>query len=93
MNNLDGYKTNGHEYRASEIDRSNTRRLKWMMSEAKKVVEQQDNNTDIKDDYSTLENDNLKPLENSENKIKPDERKMFNPNINRFAKFNNNNFK
>ena len=39
MNSLEGYNTNGHEYRVSQMDRSNSRRLKWMMNEARKEVE------------------------------------------------------
>lgn len=39
MDRLQGYNTDGHEYRISEIDRSNSRRLKWMMNEARKNVE------------------------------------------------------
>lgn len=88
MNSLEGYTTNGHEYRASEIDRSNTRRLKWMMNEAKKNVEKQDseNNKDIiaKQD-SFVENKEPQQSLNSNN--------MFNPNVNSFAKFNKTNFK
>ena len=38
MNNLEGYNTTGHEYRMSQIDRSNSRRLKWMMNEARDIV-------------------------------------------------------
>ena len=38
MNNLEGYNTTGHEYRMSQIDRSNSKRLKWMMNEAKDIV-------------------------------------------------------
>ena len=42
MNNLEGYNTTGHEYRMSQIDRSNSRRLKWMMNEARDIVKKQD---------------------------------------------------
>ena len=42
MNSLEGYNTNGHEYRVSQIDRSNSRRLKWMMNEARDIVNKQD---------------------------------------------------
>ena len=38
MDRLEGYNTNGHEYRVSQIDRSNSKRLKWMLSEAEKKV-------------------------------------------------------
>lgn len=43
MDRLQGYNTTGYEYRMSQIDRSNSNRLKWMMSEAKKNIEKQDN--------------------------------------------------
>ena len=42
MNSLEGYSTTGHEYRVSQIDRSNSRRLKWMMNEARDIVKKQD---------------------------------------------------
>ena len=42
MNRLEGYNTNGHEYRKSQIDRSNSRRLEWLMNEAKKNVDAND---------------------------------------------------
>ena len=42
MDRLQGYGTNGYEYRKSQIDRNNSNRLKWMMDEAKKNVEKKE---------------------------------------------------
>ena len=42
MNSLEGYNTTGHEYRMSQIDRSNSKRLKWMMNETRDIVKKRD---------------------------------------------------
>lgn len=90
MNSLEGYTTNGHEYRKSEIDRSNTRRLKWMMNEARKNVELNDSkNNEDKQKY--INNLNGKVAhENTNSKQNNTSSNMFNPNVNSFAKFNKN---
>ena len=89
MNSLEGYNTNGHEYRISQIDRSNSKRLKWMMNEARDIVkkkdeqEKQNNNAFVSDknitptlhgDASNTKDSNLR-------------KNMFNPST--VNKFNN----
>ena len=92
MNSLEGWKTNGHEYRASEIDRNNSRRMKWMNEELKKRVEQNSqSNIDNDSDKNLLTDKN--GLENKNDSKVNNDRNMFNPNVNNYAKFNPNNFK
>lgn len=92
MNSLEGYSTNGHEYRASEIDRSNSRRLKWMMKEAKDAVNKQD---EIKKDNTPgmIADKNITPTlhGNNETRNSSDIRKsMFNPSaVNKFSNIRN----
>ena len=94
MNNLEGYNTTGHEYRMSQIDRSNSRRLKWMMNEARDIVKKQD---EIKKDTNKtiLGDKNITPMlhGNSNNKTTSNVRKnMFNPStVNKFVNMKNNN--
>ena len=54
MNSLEGYNTNGHEYRASQIARNNSRRIKWLFNEAKKEVEKKDKESNDKNNTSKL---------------------------------------
>ena len=94
MNNLEGYNTTGHEYRMSQIDRSNSRRLKWMMNEARDIVKKQDEIK--KDNNKTILGDkNITPMlhGNSNNKTTSNVRKnMFNPStVNKFVNMKNNN--
>lgn len=94
MNSLEGYSTTGHEYRVSQIDRSNSRRLKWMMNEARDIVKKQDeekkqNNSNVmvdKNITSTLHSNST----NKENNI--DIRKnLFDPSkVNKFTNMKNN---
>ena len=42
MDRLQGYGTNGYDYRKSAIERNNSSRLKWMVSEAKKSAEKRE---------------------------------------------------
>lgn len=93
MNNLEGYTTNGYEYRKAEIDRNNAKRLKWMMKQANDNLHMQDNVDNEKDENINDNNRNKVFEENKETKASTLKDNMFNPNINRFAKFNNNNFK
>ena len=92
MNSLEGWKTNGHEYRASEIDRNNSRRIKWMNEELKKRVEQNSKENMESDSDKNLFN-NKKELEERKDNSLNNDRNMFNPNVNSYAKFNTNNFK
>ena len=92
MNSLEGWRTNGHEYRASEIDRNNSRRIKWMNEELKKRVEQNSRENMESDSEKNLFNDKKELEERKDNNLNSD-RNMFNPNVNSFAKFNTNNFK
>ena len=99
MNNLEGYSTSGHEYRMSVIDRSNSRRLKWMMNEAKKKSEirnQEDmyRNQDSKT-ASIVEKDDKalgKAADSNSNSDRNfQKREMFNPSaVNKFANMKNN---
>ncbi len=89
MNSLEGYNTNGHEYRMSQIDRSNSKRLKWMMNEARDIVkkkeeqEKQNNNVIFSDKNitPTLHGNNNNTNDSSIRK------NMFNPSA--VNKFNN----
>ena len=94
MNNLEGYNTTGHEYRLSQIDRSNSRRLKWMMNEARDIVKKRDEIK--KDNNKTILGDkNITPTlhGNSNYKTSSNTRKnMFNPSaVNKFVNMKNNN--
>ena len=93
MNSLEGYSTTGHEYRVSQIDRSNSRRLKWMMNEARDIVKKQDEIK--KDNNKTILGDkNITPMlhGNSNNQTSSNTRKnMFNPSaVNKFTNIKNN---
>ena len=93
MNNLEGYNTTGHEYRMSQIDRSNSKRLKWMMNEAKDIVKKRDEIK--KDNNKTILGDkNITPMlhGNSNNQTSSNTRKnMFNPSaVNKFTNIKNN---
>ncbi len=63
MDRLEGYNTNGHEYRVSQIDRSNSKRLKWMLSEAEKKVKSVDNSSEKNNTFSN----NVKNIFNPSN--------------------------
>lgn len=99
MNNLEGHSTTGHEYRMSVIDRSNSKRLKWMMNEAKKKSEirnQEDmyRNQDSKT-ASIVEKDDKalgKAADSNSNSDRNfQKREMFNPStVNKFANMKNN---
>ena len=90
MNSLEGYNTNGHEYRVSQIDRSNSRRLKWMMNEARDIVNKKDGQEKQNNNNVILSDKNITPTlhGNASNKNNSDLRKnMFNPSV--VNKFNN----
>ena len=99
MNSLEGYSTSGHQYRMPVIDRSNSRRLKWMMNEAKKKSEirnQEDmyRNQDSKT-ASIVEKDDKalgKAADSNSNSDRNfQKREMFNPStVNKFANMKNN---
>ena len=88
MDRLQGYGTNGYEYRKSQIDRSNSNRLKWMINEAKNSVEKREleqlQNDASKKSYSSLTTNNkLGEKQQSCEIYKKD--KLFHPNnINKF---------
>ena len=89
MNNLEGYNTNGHEYRISQIDRSNSRRLKWMMNEARDIVKKKDEQ-EKQQNNNIVSDKNITPTlhGNVSNKNDSNLRKnMFNPSV--VNKFNN----
>lgn len=94
MNNLEGYSTNGHEYRVSQIDRNNSRRIKWMMNEARAVVKKRDE--EKKQDSSNImvdKNRTSKFYSNStkNKKNKGNKKNMFNPStVNKFSNKKNN---
>ena len=93
MNSLEGYNTTGHKYRMSQIDRSNSKRLKWMMNEAKDIVKKRDEIK--KDNNKTILGDkNITPTlhGNSNNQTSSNTRKnMFNPSaVNKFTNIKNN---
>ena len=94
MNSLEGYNTNGHEYRVSQIDRSNSRRLKWMMNEARDIVKKQDEEKNKNSTPSAILGDkNVTPiLHGTSNDTNSDIRKnMFDPSaVNKFNDFKNN---
>ena len=98
MNSLEGYNTNGHEYRVSQIDRSNSRRLKWMMNEARDIVNKQDaekNKNKNNNSSAILGDKNITPTlhgTNNNNNNNSDIRKnIFNPSaVNKFSNFKNN---
>lgn len=92
MNNLEGYNTTGHEYRMSQIDRSNSRRLKWMMNEARDIVKKKDEAK--KENNKTILGDkNITPtLHGNKSSDESELRKnMFNPSmVNKFTNIKNN---
>lgn len=94
MNNLEGYSTNGHEYRVSQMDRSNSRRLKWMMNEARDIVKKRDeekkqNSSNVmvdKNITSTLHSNSTKNIKDEDIR-----KNMFNPStVNKFSNKKNN---
>ena len=91
MNSLEGYNTNGYEYRASQIDRSNSRRLKWMMKEAKDIVKKKEEAK--QPNSSTILGDkNVTPTLHGNSSNNSNLRKnMFNPStVNKFTNIKNN---
>ena len=97
MDRLQGYNTTGYEYRMSQIDRSNSKRLKWMMNEAKKNADFRDNQgnqnekTNAKGDLST---NNIASLNKNMRKTNDAKTKnnMFHPDsVNKFKHTNINN--
>lgn len=95
MDRLQGYGTNGYDYRRSAIERNNSSRLKWMMSEAKKSAEEREKKENKNNNsFSNINGEeltNTNTLDNSNKSInnKPEDH-MFRPNeVNRFAKSNN----
>ena len=94
MNNLEGYNTDGYDYRMSQIDRSKSNRLKWMMNEARDIVKKQDEQKQNNQNNSaTLGDKNIMPkLHENNNSNQTNTRKsMFNPStVNKFANIKNN---
>lgn len=101
MDRLQGYGTNGYEYRRSQIDRSNSNRLKWMMNEAKKSAEKREleqvQSDSSKKSFSSLTTNNTLGEKKECSEIYKND-KYFKPSsINKFTKtglnrpFNNNN--
>ena len=91
MNNLEGYSTTGYEYRTSEIDRSNSRRLKWMMNEARDIVNSK--NKEKKNNSTILGDKNITQTlhGNSTNRDSSIRKNMFNPStVNKFTNMKNN---
>ena len=92
MNSLEGYNTNGHEYRISQLDRSNSRRIKWMLNEARDKVEKEDRKKE--NDTSIITDKNIKKTlhGNTNTNNRDDIRKnMFDPStVNKFSNFKNN---
>lgn len=56
MNSLEGYNTDGFEYRASQMDRNRSQRLKWMMKEAKEMAEKREKEENKVDPYKKDKN-------------------------------------
>ena len=93
MNSLEGYNTNGYEYRKSQIDRSNSNRLKWMMKEAKKIVEKKDIDANTNNNSAILADKSITPTlhGNNNTNTKDSRNNMFNPStVNKFNNFKNN---
>ena len=94
MNSLEGYSTTGHEYRVSQIDRSNSRRLKWMMNAARDIVKKQDEEKK-QNNSNVLVDKNITPTlhSNSTNGTKETDirKNMFDPSkVNKFTNMKNN---
>ncbi len=95
MNRLQGYGDNGYNYRRAAIERNNSSRLKWMMSEAKKSAEIREKNEGKENNsFSTIDSENTNNTSDLTNTTKPidskKEEKMFRPNeVNRFSRGNN----
>lgn len=93
MDRLQGYGTNGYDYRKAAIERNNSSRLKWMVSEAKKSAEKREQ--DEKNSQTTSfinKTSSLSELKKDNNIPKYDNKndKMFRPNeVNRFNNFKN----
>lgn len=90
MNNLQGYNTNGYEYRASIIDRSNSRRQKWLNSEAEKrvAVREEQEKQNAKINSNTLLNQNK--ISNNDNNHLKDKGNLNNGSVNNTNAINNN---
>ena len=94
MNRLQGYGDNGYNYRRAAIERNNSSRLKWMMSEAKKSAEIREKNEGKENNsFSTIDSENTNNTSDLTNTTKPidskNEDKMFRPNeVNRFSRGN-----
>ena len=94
MNRLQGYGDNGYNYRRAAIERNNSSRLKWMMSEAKKSAEIREKNEGKENNsFSTIDSENTNNTSDLTNTTKPidskNEDKMFRPNeVNRFSREN-----
>ena len=95
MNSLEGYNTTGREYRMSQIDRSNSKRLKWMMNEARDIVKKRDeikkeNNKTILGDKNitpTLHGNSNSSSKQPSSNIR---KNMFNPSsVNKFNNIKN----
>ena len=95
MNRLQGYGDNGYNYRRAAIERNNSSRLKWMMSEAKKSAEIREKNESKENNgFSTIDSENTNNTNDINNATKhvdsKKEDKMFRPNeVNRFSRGNN----
>ena len=94
MNNLEGYSTNGHEYRVSQMDRSNSRRLKWMMNEARNIVKKRDEEKKQNSSNVMVDKNITSTLHSNSTKNITDEgirKNMFNPStVNKFSNKKNN---
>lgn len=80
MNNLEGYNTDGFEYRTSLMDRNNSKRLKWMMKEAKDLAEKREK-----------EEKNAEAYKKDKNSIIDKEEKIIGAKNNNDTKHNDNN--
>ncbi len=95
MDRLQGFGTNGYDYRRAAIERNNSSRLKWMMSEAKKSAEAREKDENKNNDsFSKIDGEELTNSNTLDNSSKPinnkPENHMFKPNeVNKFAKGNN----
>ena len=93
MNSLEGYSTDGYDYRVSLIDRSKSKRLKWMMNEARDIVKKQDEEKK-QDNSNVLVDKNITPTLHSNSTNGPKEtdirKNMFDPSkVNKFTNMKN----
>ena len=93
MNSLEGYNTDGFEYRASQMDRNRSQRLKWMMKEAKEAVEKREKEENKVDPYKNIDK-NITPTLHSNSTNGPKEtdirKNMFDPSkVNKFTNMKN----